>query len=162
MQFLRSFLKSHFAVKTVVASRTVGCFLRLDGYEKDRSRFNINIYYQSLTYWKIIGTRSDRQQSDSNFFWVCNDYLFKFNKNTLREEVTFSGHLREKSNFCCQLSILILKYGRINLSNSLIITVGRIGYYAVYHCGRLLFPFDLLPPCPWTRSQNTLSLCSYH
>ena len=46
----------------------------------ERSGLNINIYYQSLIYWKIIGTKSDRQQSDSNLFWVCNDCLFKFNK----------------------------------------------------------------------------------
>ena len=45
MEFLSSFLRRHFAEKPVVASRDVGCFLRLAYSQPFQSRFNCNLRF---------------------------------------------------------------------------------------------------------------------
>ena len=69
MKFLRSPLKSLFAVKPVVASRNVGCFLRLDVYERDTEvdKCILSLLNILKNYRDEVGQAAVRQQPFLSF-----------------------------------------------------------------------------------------------
>ena len=69
MKFLLSPLKSLFAVKPVVASRNVGCFLRLDVYERDTEVDKCILLFLNIlkNYPDEVGQAAVRQQPFLSF-----------------------------------------------------------------------------------------------
>ena len=65
MEFLRSFLRRHFAGESVVASRNVGCFLRLI-FERFRVTYTVNVRFKLRIFLFIVENEEIRNVQNNS------------------------------------------------------------------------------------------------